>query len=205
MANPANKTAKWSKSTLNCVEKAVSEEYFNRYYKRPDSESTRWGISNEFQAIKEFTQKANFQYKETGFVLHPIIKDIGATPDAQIIEDEISNELIIAEVKCPFNQSVHLKYVNKILDTETLKRSKSKYFWQIQGAIWITGAKYCYFITFDPRINGENRLHYTKIEKDEEAIDRLQQRVAVAIQLKRKYLKEIEQGLRYPKLLESLW
>lgn len=205
MSNPADKTAKWSKSLLNCVDKAVSQEYYKRYYERPNSAPTRWGINYEFQAIQEFAAKANYQHKETGIVLHPIIKDIGATPDAQIIEDENSNDLILAEIKCPFNQSIHQKYVNKISDTQTLRKSKSEYFWQIQSAIWITGAKHEYFVSFDPRIQGDNRIHYVKIEKDIKAINKLKQRVFKAIALKNRYLEEIKQGIRYPKSLESRW
>ena len=205
MSNPADKTAKWSKSLLNCVDKAVSQEYYNRYYERPDSASTRWGTNYEFQAIQEFAKKANYLHRETGFVLHPTIKDIGATPDAQIIENENSTDLIIAEIKCPHNQSIHQKYVDKISNTQTLKKSKSEYFWQIQGAIWITGAKHGYFVSFDPRIHGDNRVHYVKIEKDIEAINKLKQRVFEAIELKNRYLEEIKQGIRYPKSLESRW
>ncbi len=205
MAKPADKTAIWSKSTLNCVEKAVSQQYYNRYYEIPDNDATRWGLRNEYLAIKEFIKATNFKYKEAGFVLHPTIQDVGATPDVQIIEDETSDDFIIAQIKCPYNSSIHLKYSNKIFDNETLKKSKSEYYWQIQGEIWITSAKHSYFVSFDPRIQGKKRLHYAKIERDENAINLLKKRVLDAIKLKNKFLNEINQGIRYPKSLESLW
>lgn len=205
MSNPADKSAQWSKSLLNCIDKAVSQEYYNRYNERPDSESTRWGMRNEVIARREFVKRTLFSSREMGFVLHPTMKGIGATPDAQIIENETSDDLIIAEIKCPFNQSIHQKYISKIFDSSTLKKSKSEYFWQVQGTMWITNAKYCYFISFDPRLSGGNKLHIAKIDRDEEAIEKLKLRVEEAIKLKEKFISEINQGLRRPKPLERCW
>ena len=205
MAKPADRTATWSKSALNCVEKAVSQQYYNRYYERPDNNATRWGFRNESLAIEEFVRITNFRYKETGFVLHPTIQDIGATPDAQIIEDESSDDFVIAQIKCPYNTDNHLKYASKIFDNKTLKKSKSEYYWQMQGEIWITGAKHNYFVSFDPRLQGAKRLHYAKIERDNDAIRMLKQRIYDVIELKNKFLNEIEQGIRRPEPLISLW
>lgn len=205
MANPADKTATWSKSSLNCIEKAVSQIYFNEYSERPDSDSTRWGIRNEALAIQEFVEETKFQYKETGFVLHPKIEDVGATPDAQIIENDHLDEMVIAQIKCPYNQKIHLKYTNKIFDTETLRKSKSEYYWQIQGEMWVTGAKHCYFVTFDPRLRNVRRLHFAKIRRDEEAIRKLSARVIKSIELRNKILREIRLGIRPPKPLFNYW
>src|SRR5690606_38280853 len=108
--------------------KAVSQTYYDDYVVSPDSDATRWGIGHEAQAIREFANKSNFVHQEIGLEFHPTIKDIAATPDARIIEDENSNEFIFAEIKCPFKQAIHQNYCSKIFDTTTLKKSSSEYF-----------------------------------------------------------------------------
>ena len=203
MARPRDKSATWSKSALNYIEKAAAQIYHNDYYIRPDSDATRWGMDHEAQAIREFNEHLSGDISETGFLEHPEIKDIGATPDAFVVND--AGEKAIVQVKCPYNQENHRKYLEKISDGNSLKKSKSQYYWQIQGEIWVTGVDFGYFVSFDPRIHGSERLHFVKIDRDEEAINYLRLTVLKSIAKRNEILQQFNTGIRYPKELDEYW
>ena len=56
MAKPRDKSATWSRSALNYIEKAAAQLYYNDYYSRPNNDATRWGMAHEDSAIKEFSR-----------------------------------------------------------------------------------------------------------------------------------------------------
>lgn len=190
MAKPANSSSVWSKSAINYIQNLALQIYLNENTWRPDNDATRWGMRHEEMALKEFEYASGFLAKETGFVLHPRFPEAGATPDAIIIEEKISPELILAQVKCPYSQKNHLKYSGKIGDAKTLKKCRSAYFWQMQGEIWVTGASYSYFVSFDPRQFGKKRLHYAKIEQDQNAIDQFERVIPAAIAIRDRFVEQ---------------
>jgi len=205
LARPADKNASISKSALNCVEKAAAQLYYGEYHERPDSDSTRWGLKYESKAIQIFSEIIGMQVKDMGYIEHPHIPSVGATPDTQIIDNTHPNKLIIAQVKCPYNSQYHRDYQNKILDTESLKKKKSEYFWQIQGEMWVTGADYSYFVSFDPRISGNECLHYVKIYRDYDAIIKLEDVVSQAIILRDSLVDDFRSGRKHPKPLSDYY
>lgn len=205
MAKPADKQSYWSKSALNSIERSVSELYFNDYIKRPDSDSTRWGLKYEREALELFCKRNDFSFEEIGFIVSDESKWIGATPDAKILNKHEPENVIIAEVKCPYNQKYFYDYKNKIIDSKTLKRSKSEYYWQIQGTMWVTKANYSYFIILDPRVSQEKSLHYVKIERDEEDINLLKKKLFDSLKYRDEILELVRKGIRKPVPLSSLW
>ena len=105
MAKPANASERWSKSLLSCVNRAVAQEHSGQYDERPDSASTRWGIDHEAAAIQAFAEQQGANTTDVGFLLHPILEDVGATPDAKVFHPKAPQKHILAEVKCPYNQN----------------------------------------------------------------------------------------------------
>jgi predicted phage-related endonuclease len=194
MAKPADRSATWSKSAINYIQNLALQLYLNEYTSRPDNDATRWGVRYEDKALKEFGSVTGFKINESGFLVHPEIPEIGATPDAFIIEDSQSENIILAQVKCPFCQKNHLKYSRKIRDAGSLKKSSCTYHWQIQGEIWVTGASHSYFVSYDPRLLGSHKLHYAKIERDQQALDHLESVLPEAIVLRNEFLEEYRNG-----------
>ena len=205
LAKPADKSALWSKSALNCIEKAATQLYFNHYYERPDNEATRWGIRNEPKAIESFSRKSQFETSDIGFVLHPEMPDVGATPDAVVFENGEREYSAIAEIKCPYNSTNHLDYFKRIINDTCLKRIKSAYYWQIQGEIWVTGANHGYFISYDSRFQEDKQLHYVKIERDHEAIKQISETVTKSINLRNDILEAFDSNRRRPRSLDSFY
>lgn len=97
-------------------------------------------------------------------IQHPDFDFVGGTPDGLVGEDGL------IEVKCPFNPVNHLANLRsgeQIMD----------YRWQIQGYLWITGRKWCDFVSYDYRFPEDLQLYVQRVERSEPMIDELQQRV----------------------------
>jgi exodeoxyribonuclease (lambda-induced) len=194
MEKPVDKSATWSKSSINYIQDLALQLFLNKYTWRQDNDATRWGMRNEEEALLEFRNASGYKINESGFILHPRFPDAGATPDAFVTENDQSESLILAQVKCPYSQKNHLHYVRKIQDARSLKKCRCAYHWQIQGEIWVTGASHSYFVSFDPRLFGRQRLHYVKIERDQQAIDQLESVIPKAIALRDEFLEEYRNG-----------
>jgi hypothetical protein len=194
MAKPAGLRTKWSKTAMSYIQDLALQLFLNEYTFRPDNDATRWGMRNEDLALSEFGRVTGFDIEESGFMIHPVFPEAGATPDAFIRERKLSSDIILAQVKCPFSQKNHLRYIRKIHDAETLRKSTSAIHWQIQGEIWVTGAAHSYFVTFDPRKYGIDRLHYAKIERDQKAIDMLEIIIPEAVSLRNEFFQKYISG-----------
>jgi len=126
------------------------------------SKATEHGVENEGQAA--------FRYKEvTGNDLQYVNKfvecgdSIGGTPDGFVGDDGI------IEIKCPFNGGNHLK---TLLNKEVYN---SDYIYQMQGNMWMTGRKWCDFISYDPDMPEPLDIAIVRVERDEKIIDALKQ------------------------------
>lgn len=194
MTKPADRSATWSKSAISYIQDLALQLFLNEYITRQDNDAMRWGMRNEEKALQEFSNASGFTIKDPGFLLHPRFPEVGATPDAVVIEKDQSESVILAQVKCPFGQKNHLHYTRKIQDARTLKKCRSAYHWQIQGEIWVTGASHSYFVSFDPRLYGHQRLHYVKIERDQQAIDQLESIIPKAIEIRNDFLEQYRKG-----------
>lgn len=194
MAKSFDRSSPWSKSAINYIQDLALQIHLNKYTLRQNNDATRWGMRNEDKALQEFSNSSGFRIVDPGFLLHPMFKDVGATPDAVVIENNQTENLILAQVKCPYSQKNHFHYSRKIQDASTLKHCRSAYHWQIQGEIWVTGALHSYFVSFDPRLFGSQRLHYVKIERDQQAIDQLEKVIPEAIELRDQFIEKYRNG-----------
>jgi hypothetical protein len=70
----------------------------------------------------------------------------------------------LLEIKCP-NSATHIEYIlsNKL---------PSVYKPQVQGQLWVTGRKWCDFVSYDPRITKRPYWHI-RIDRDEDYITEL--------------------------------
>jgi len=95
---------------------------------------------------------------------HPVLDFVSGTPDGLIGDDAI------IEVKCPYNPVNHLANLREGAQIKD-------YYWQIQGYLWLTGRAVCWFVSYDPRFPEATRLAVHKVERNQEDIDRLAERV----------------------------
>lgn len=121
------------------------------------SREMQHGNDYEGQALLKFQEETGLEVvPNTGFHKHD--DWIGGTPDAFVEDDAI------VEVKCPWNGGNHIySLLNKVVYNDD-------HMYQIQGYLWITGRKKCYFVTYDPDLIDELQLNIIEVGRDEEMI-----------------------------------
>ena len=117
------------------------------------------GVTAEPFARMAYEAHTGTFVKEEGFVDHPTIEGFGCSPDGIVGEGLI-------EIKCP-NTANHIETVleNKV---------PSKYIPQMQCQMACTGAKWCDFVSFDPRVPEDLQLFVVRVERDQEYIDAME-------------------------------
>lgn len=94
--------------------------------------------------------------RKSGFLAHNTIR-AGCSLDAHV-----GNFVGIVEGKCP-KTATHLKYLREGVVPE-------QYSPQILHNLWISGAAWCDFVSFDDRLPENMRTFIVRVERDEKAI-----------------------------------
>lgn len=118
-----------------------------------------WGTEQEPFARMTYEAHTGTFVKEEGFVDHPTIEGFGCSPDGLVGDGLI-------EIKCP-NTANHIETVLE-------NKAPSKYIPQMQCQMACTGAKWCDFVSFDPRVPEDLQLFVVRVERDQEYIDSME-------------------------------
>lgn len=121
------------------------------------------GIEREPFARMKYEAATGAIVEEVGFLPHPELPLVGGSPDGLIGSDGI------IECKCP-TAPTHIRTLLDGMSSDHLP--------QIQGILWITGRKFCDFISYYPDLPPPLDLHIQRIERDEEYIKALAEDVA---------------------------
>ena len=121
------------------------------------------GIEREPFARMKYEAATGAIVEEVGFLPHPDLPLVGGSPDGCIGDDGI------IECKCP-TAPTHLRTLLDGMSGDHLP--------QVQGILWITGRKWCDFISYYPDLPPPLDLHIQRIERDEDYIKALAEDVA---------------------------
>ena len=148
-----------SASRKNYKMELVVQRLTNKVGESFTNSAMEWGTEQEPFARMAYEAHTGTFVKEEGFVDHPTIENFGCSPDGIVGEGLI-------EIKCP-NTSNHIETVleNKV---------PSKYIPQMQCQMACTGAKWCDFVSFDPRVPEDLQLFVVRVERDQEYIDAME-------------------------------
>lgn len=113
------------------------------------SKDMQRGADLEADAICAYELVRDVVVQPVGFLAHPDLL-AGCSPDGQI-----ANFAGLVEVKCP-KTATHIRYLRE----QTVPRD---YLHQITHNLWITGAQWCDFISFDPRLPEGGRLFIKRV------------------------------------------
>ena len=136
--------------------------------------ATEWGVEWEDTAREYYAGVTGQQVESVGFCAHPSNPYAGGSPDGLVGMEGI------LEIKCPYNGVKHLQ---NIVDNAFL----SDYDWQCHGNMWVTGRNYCDLVSYDPRCKTKP-IHIVRIDRDEDKIAQLEQRVNECANLLNSYL-----------------
>lgn len=175
MTNPRSKTELFS-ATAKLYMLELIAEILTGEQKEVSGKALEWGSNNEINAQNEYAFERGVKVEEVGICLTDDMF-IGASPDGFIGEDGG------LEIKCPFNSANHIATV---VSGEMPKEHMA----QVQGNMLVNGRNWWDFVSYDPRIDGKGRLFITRIERDDEYIEKLQVKLTAFVIEMQRILKE---------------
>lgn len=135
----------------------LSERLTGEIVQKYRNGAMEWGIEHEPLAKAEYEIRTGRKVLDVGFIDHPTIENLGASPDG-FVEDGL------IEVKCP-TTATHLEY---ILDGGI----PAEYVPQMTLQLLCAGREWCDFVSFDPRVPDHlqlfvRRFYPTEAQKEE--------------------------------------
>lgn len=143
--------------------------------KEISGEALDWGTYYEEYAIRMYEDLTGMRIVDAPFCpIKEYENYAGGSPDG-FIEGENG----IIEVKCPFNPNNH---VTTLIDGTINPKYWTKYYTQIQFNLFATEADFCDFISYDPRmLEDDLKIKIIRIDRDEEYITKIKERLDLAI------------------------
>lgn len=157
----------------------AAERLTGRPRKQIKAAALQWGQDVEPAAVAAYQAETGEIVQLAGFVAHPELSSVGASPDFLVGRDGGG------EIKSPESSEVHLETLLTGLPPEHIE--------QIQGGLWVTGRQWWDFVSFHPDFPPHLRLYVQRVPRDGEYIERLE---AACIQMEadvQAILSEIEQ------------
>lgn len=145
------------------------------------SKEMQWGKEQEPFARAAYEVSRNVMVDTVGFVDHPTVNRAGASPDGVIGWDGVDGDPVgLVEIKCP-KSATHMRY---ILDGRAPADYQPQMLWQMA----CTGAKWCDFVSYDPRMPEHLQLFVVRFPRDEARIAEITKEVLA-------FLAEVQQVL----------
>lgn len=135
-----------------------------------------WGTNNEPKACSFYEAVSGNDVEAKGICLTDD-KQLGASPDGFIGDDGG------LEIKCPYNSANHIATV---VSGDMPKEHMA----QVQGNMLVNNRLWWDFVSYDPRIDGKGRIFITRIQRDEEYIAKLQEKLTAFLVEMKRILKE---------------
>lgn len=175
MSAPRSKTDLFSATAKTYMLELIAEVVTGEQ-KEISGKPLDWGTNNEKGAQVEYAFERGVTVDEVGICIADN-RLIGASPDGFVGTDGG------LEIKCPYNSANH---ISTVISGEMPKEHMA----QVQGNMLVNDRLWWDFVSYDPRIEGKGRLFITRIQRDEEYIEKLQTKLdAFIIEMKR-ILKE---------------
>lgn len=212
MSRPRSKSETWSETAKTYLAQIAFErglnpsiinddELFAQYLElmQVRSKAITWGHTMEANAAGVFADKfAAMHHPDAAQPLKPTLTEpssikcqepgltrFASTPDRAFF-DPYTGEQSCVEIKCPQGKS-YSKYVREVYmptdyaeALEGLRHAEPLYYWQCFAHMLCTGASKTYFVIYNPFLL--RPIHSICIERDEEVIGELRERVIQAEQ-----------------------
>ena len=149
-----------STSRKNYLAQLVAERLTGTVAESYTNAAMQWGKDTEEQARQAYAFLRGVDVEPAPFVIHPAIPDSGASPDGFVGSDGL------VEIKCPFT-ATHI-------DTILSGKVDSKYVTQMQWQMACTGALWCDFVSYDPRMPEHLAIYVKRVPRDGAVIAELE-------------------------------
>ena len=149
-----------------------------------------WGTNLEPEAIKVYSGKKNLTVNASSFI--PVGEYYGGSPDGEVQPDGI------IEVKCPYNSVNHFKH-GLIKSVEDFKKVAPNYYYQCLSNMICAEARWCDFISYDPRVDLQYQMFIFRLDLDEKEAEYVGEKIKVAVA----YMKELKEKVENARLIEG--
>lgn len=146
------------------------------------SPEMRWGTEHEAEARAAYEAATESFVTCVGFAIHPENDEVGCSPDGLVEWDGINSPEGIVQFKCP-KSATHVGYIKA-------GKVPADYLWQMTLEMICTGAKWCDFVSFDPRFPKRMQLFVARYHRDEE-------RVKTLMDAASEFLKEVREEIAF--------
>ena len=153
----------YAASRANYMAQLVCERLTGKPTEGFSNAAMEWGVEQEAAARDAYSARVGELVTEVGFIDHPAIKMAGASPDGIV-------GLNIVEIKCP-STATHIEYLFE-------REPPQKYFYQMQWQMACTGADWCDWVSYDPRMPENLQLLVVRIPRDTDCIQMLEKEVS---------------------------
>lgn len=141
----------WGAGRANYAAELIAERLTGTTAASFSNAAMQWGTDTEPKARQAYEARLGVDVLETSFVDHPEIAMSGASPDGLV-------GVGLVEIKCP-QTATHL-------DTLLNEAIPAKYITQMQWQIACTGAAWCDFVSFDPRLPERMAMFVKRVPRD---------------------------------------
>lgn len=118
----------------------------------------KWGTDQEPFARAAYGMDSGIIVEQVGMVIHPKDDRCAASPDGLVNWDGENSPEGLVEIKCP-KTATHIGYIQAGgVPTDY----QAQMLWQMA----CTGAKWCDFVSFDPRLPENLQLYICRLERD---------------------------------------
>lgn len=148
---PPQPTAARKKYLMDIVTQRLTGQQTSVYV----TPEMQWGIDQEGFARAAYEEHTGTQVELVGFIPHPTIENVGASPDGFVGLDGA------VEYKCP-TSARHLEFITGNIPEE--------YFLQMQFQMWCCGTQWTDFCSYDPRVPKHLSLFIRRVPRDAETI-----------------------------------
>lgn len=146
----------------------------------------RRGTELEPEAKQFYCDRLGVTLIDQPFIVAPWCDDAGASPDGIV-----SGENRGIELKCSINPIHHIKRFS-YRSQEDLKVNEPGYYWQVQMCMAVTGLRLWDFVSYYPEIGDDYKMVVVTIAANDADIELLKLRIAEAVEMKHRMLKEIQ-------------
>lgn len=160
-----------SQTALTYMSELIGERLSGRPSDELSTREIRHG--NEFEPVARGLYQWNcgesgHKVELVGFVDHATIPNVGGSPDFLVDNNGLG------EIKCPYKGTNHIKFIEM---GELTPKVNKDYYWQCQGNLWITEREWIDFVSFHPFFPDDLKLHVCRVQRDDDAIEDLEEAV----------------------------
>jgi hypothetical protein len=185
MTQPQTKAARengeLSETTKSYIMSKVAEE-MTGIEQTTNSAATDWGVEHEAEACNLYAEMMESHVDSVGFI--PYGDHAGGSPDG------ICSRFGVIEIKCPYNFENHVQNL-LIADEDDLFKQRKPYWWQLQMNMIVAGKEEGMFISYDPRMDGKNKLAIIPVHLQSDSKEILDNAIEMAVKYKQFLIEKL--------------